>query len=175
MPAPLRVALLPLDDPRWAGYRGGYNRAVTTNVVPFLQRLAAVAVSQQDWNILWDDLHHQGDVGEASYAVVPYLVEYARIAPVIPWHVFGFTAVVELERTENRNPPIPPEIEVSYRAAIEELPRIGFARVQAWGEDAFEPFMACLALSLGRRQHARAYLDLSESEIAAFYEYMEKA
>jgi hypothetical protein len=89
--------------------------------------------------------------------------------------VFGFAAVVELERTENRNPPVPAEIELSYRAAIRELPRIGFDRVQAWGEDVFEPFMACLALSLGRRVHARAYLDMSESEIAGFYQYMENA
>jgi hypothetical protein len=37
-------------------------------------------MSEADWNILWDDLHHQGDVGEASYAVVPYLAEYARKA-----------------------------------------------------------------------------------------------
>jgi hypothetical protein len=35
--------------------------------------------------------------------------------------------------------------------------------------------MACLALSLGRRVHARAYLDMSESEIAGFYQYMENA
>ena len=96
---------------------------------------------EKAWDILWDDLHHQGDVGEASYAVIPYLVEYARRAQAIPWHVFGFTAVVELERTENRNPPVPAEIELSYRTAIRELPRVGFDRVQAWGEDAFEPFI----------------------------------
>ena len=169
------MALLPLDDPRWAGYRGGYNRAVATNVIPFLKQLSSGSVSENMWNILWDDLHHQGDVGEASYAVIPYLVEYARVANPLPWHVFGFTAVVELERTESRNPPVPAEMELSYRAAIKELPHIGLDRVQAWGDDSFEPFMACLALSLGRRLHARAYLDMSESEIAGFYRYMENA
>jgi hypothetical protein len=110
------MSLLSLNDPRWAEYRGGYNRAVL-NVVPFLKKLESGVVMENDWNILWDDLHHQGDVGEASYAVVPYLVEYARTAKVIAWHVFGFTAVVELERTENRNPAVPGEIEPSYRAA----------------------------------------------------------
>jgi hypothetical protein len=166
------MELLPVDDPRWTEYRGGYNRAVPANIVPFLQALRSGSVPENAWEILWDDLHHQGDVGEASYAVVPYLVEYARIAKVIPWHVFGFTAVVELERSENKNPPVPPEIEFSYSAAIRDLPRIGFDRMSAWGEDAFEPFMACLALSLGKRAHARAYLDLTESEIAGFYKYL---
>jgi hypothetical protein len=143
------------------------------NVVPFLTKLQSGVMSEGDWDILWDDLHHQGDIGEASYAVVPYLVEFARNAQVIAWHVFGFTAVVELERTENRNPPVPTEIELAYRAAIKELPRIGFERIEAWGEHAFEPFMSCLALSLGHRTHARAYLDMTETEIEGFYRYME--
>jgi len=165
------MTLLPLDDPRWAGYRGGYNRAAV-NVAPFLRKLSSGVIAEDDWSILWDDLHHQGDVGEASYAVVPYLVEYARTAPTIPWHVFGFTAVVELERTANDNPPVPDELAPSYAAAIRDLPRIGLDRAGAWGEDAFEPFMSCLALSLGRRTHARAYLDMSESEIEEFFRYL---
>ena len=166
------MALLSLNDPRWAEYRGGYNLTVL-NVVPFLTKLQSGVVADADWDILWEDLHHQGDLGEASYAVVPYLVQYARTANIIAWHVFGFTAVVELQRTENRNPPVPSEFELSYRTAIKELPRIGMSRVDAWGEDAFEPFMACLALSLGRRKHAQVYLDMSEGEIEGFYRYME--
>lgn len=165
--------LLPLDDPRWVEYRGGYNRAAL-DVVPFLRSLRAGVMEDEDWDLLWNDLHHQGDVGEASYAVVPYLVEYARTASTIEWHVFAFAAVVELARTEHRNPPVPAEIQPSYDAALKELSRIGFERVAAWGPDAFEPFIACLALSLGRRIHARAYLDLTESEIEEFDKYLER-
>jgi hypothetical protein len=45
-------------------------------------------------------------------------------------------------------------------------PRIALCRGQeCWGEHCFEPVMSCLALALNRRQHARAYLDLTESEI----------
>jgi hypothetical protein len=97
------MTLLPLDDPKWKEYRGGYNRAVN-DLVPFLAKLQSLDMSEEDWNILWDDLHHQGDVGEASYAVVPYLAEYAKSASQIAWHAFGFAAVVELERTEHDNP-----------------------------------------------------------------------
>ena len=163
------MTLLPLDDSRWNEYRGGYNLAVS-DLVPFLRKLQSIDLTEEDWKILWDDLHHQGDLGEASYAVVPYIVEYARKAPVIAWHAFGFPAVVELERTENNNPEVPEEIRESYTSAMKELPQIALSRgAEAWGEDCFEAVMACLALSLGHRTHARVYLDLTESEIPDFY------
>ncbi len=63
------MTLLPLDDSRWNEDRGGYGR-VAIDVVPFLRKLQSVEVTEEDWNILWDDLHHQGDVGEASYGAL---------------------------------------------------------------------------------------------------------
>ncbi len=165
------MTLLPLDDPNWKEYRGGYNRVVY-DLVPFLTKLQSLEMSDDDWSVLWDDLHHQGDIGEASYAVVPYLTEYAQSAPRIAWHAFGFAAVVELERTENDNPEVPEEIRDSYFASINELPKIALERGEdVWDEYCFEPVMACLALSMDRREHARAYLDLTESEIPEFYKY----
>ena len=165
------MTLLPLDDPKWKEYRGGYNRVVGC-LVPFLTKLQSLEMSDDDWNVLWDDLHHQGDIGEASYAVVPYLTEYAKSAPKIAWHAFGFAAVVELERTENNNPEVPEAIRDSYFSSINELPNVALERGEdVWGEYCFEPVMACIALSLGRREHARAYLDLTESEIPEFYKY----
>lgn len=165
------MEVLPLTDSRWGGYRGGYNRAVV-EVVPFLQSLVSGCVSERDWDVLWEDLHHQGDVGEASYAVVPYLAQYATTATPIAWHAFGFSAVVELERGRHANPEVPPELLEGYTAALQALPRVALDRgPEAWGEHCFEPVMACLALSLKRRDHARAYLDLTVSEISEFERY----
>jgi hypothetical protein len=64
-----------LDDSRWANYHGGYNRALY-NVVPLIHRLNSEGTSESFWEIVWDEFHHQGDVGEASYALVPYLADY---------------------------------------------------------------------------------------------------
>ena len=166
------MELLPLTDERWKHYRGGYNRVVV-DVIPFLEKLASGHLLEKDWDILWNDLHHQGDVGEASYAVVPYLAQYASIATRIAWHAFGFPAVVELERGQHGNPEMPPELFVCYTGALQALPQIALNRgPTAWGEHCFEPIMSCLALSLGRPLHARAYLDLTESEIPEFYKYL---
>ena len=96
----------------------------------------------------------------------------ATYATPIAWHAFGFPAVVELGRGQHGNPEVPPELVSSYTAAIQALPKIALNRgPTVWGEHCFEPVIACLALSLGRPQHGRAYLDLTESEISEFYKY----
>jgi hypothetical protein len=66
---------------------------------------------------LTDALHHQGDVDSASYAAVPYLLEYARRNPKLDWYVFALLFTIELSR-----PQPPPEIPEGYYRAIEELP-----------------------------------------------------
>ncbi len=165
------MSLLAPDDPKWAEYRGGYRRPVS-GLAPFLEKLLSLEVQEDDWNVLWDDLHHQGDVGEASYAVVPYLAEYAKSAPRIAWHAFWFPAIVELERTEHGNPEVPDEIRESYFASLQALPEIALTRgTNVWDEYCFEPVMTCLALSLGRREHARVYSELTDSVIQELFSY----
>jgi hypothetical protein len=61
------VELLPLDDPRWTEYRGGYNRTAY-DVVPLIYQLPREGTSDRFWEIAWDELHHQGRRGETSYA-----------------------------------------------------------------------------------------------------------
>jgi hypothetical protein len=69
------MRLLPLDDPRWKTYRGGYNRE-TFDSISLIRELQRSGFTESFWEKVWEDLHHQGDVGEASYAIIPYLVEY---------------------------------------------------------------------------------------------------
>jgi hypothetical protein len=49
---------------------------------------------------LWNELHHQNDVGEASYAAVPYLLEFARKSEKLDWNVFALISTIELSRTK---------------------------------------------------------------------------
>jgi hypothetical protein len=72
------MKLMPLDDSRWATYSGGYKSPY--NVVPLIYRLSDKGTSGDFWEVVWNELHHQGDVGEASYAFVPYLVARRRAA-----------------------------------------------------------------------------------------------
>lgn len=165
------MTLFPLDDPRWQHYRSGYNR-VKTDITPWIRQLLSGEFDDSLWSFLWDDLHHQGDLGEASYAVIPYLVEYVKRSGNLNWNVFAFAACVELERTENGNPPVPIEFERSYHEGLQELPQLAICRdsEKIWTAEQIMGIAACLALSKGHRGLARAYLDLSPGEAASFLE-----
>ena len=58
------------NEEQWAGLCGGYR-------TPYDPRNAIGKLREGDakaaWDELWQELHHQGDVGEASYATVPLL------------------------------------------------------------------------------------------------------
>ncbi|MEM1262477.1 MAG: hypothetical protein AAGH76_08775 [Pseudomonadota bacterium] len=167
--------MLPLDDNRWANYRTGYN-FLSFDIQEFLLRLVRATANGRDWDVLWDELHHQGDVGELAYATIPYLVAYAEKAQTIEWHAFGFPAVVEIARlTIRKNPSVPMELEPDYSESFKKLADIALRRGEsAWGEHCFEPIMSCLALAYNRPKHAELYLDATESEITDFFKYRDK-
>lgn len=94
--------MLPLDDPRWSKLTGGYR--VAYNAAPALKRMER---GEDVWSELWNELHHQGDLGEASYAAVPHLVRIAREASERRVDFYSLAATIESERTRQGNPPVP--------------------------------------------------------------------
>jgi hypothetical protein len=157
------IELFPLNDLRWAAYRGGYK--VPYDVAPLVQRLQTEGTSKKFWEVAWQELHHQGDVGEATYAMVPYLVDYQSRQRSIDEQVFHFCVVVELARPENENPPVPQELGPSYATALDRLPIIGVELMQRGCLEAeVMGVAAAIALVAGHRVLARAYLDFGRSE-----------
>jgi hypothetical protein len=158
------LELLPLDDSRWATYRGGYNRA-PYDVVPLIRRLHREGTSDMFWELVWDELHHQGDVGEASYALVPYVVEHLSRQRELDDQVFHYCVAVDLAQPENKNPPIPRELEFSYAMALRKLPVIGSQLLRrGCREAAVMGIAAATALAAGHRVLARAYIDFGRAD-----------
>jgi len=62
-----------LTDARWSMLAGGYR--IPYDPRPALSKLAANFADKSAWDELWNELHHQGNVGEASYAAVTALVD----------------------------------------------------------------------------------------------------
>jgi len=115
------------EDGRWANMTGGYKTPLDPR--PLLKKLEAGGDTREVWRELWDALHHQGDVGEASYASVPFIVESYRRRRVPDWNTYAIVAIIELARNEGENPDVPQWIANDYIQAIRELAEIGTSEV----------------------------------------------
>jgi len=156
--------LLPLNDPRWKTYKSGFNRT-PYDASGLAAQLIGAGPSAALWDACWGDLHHQGDVGEASYALVPYVVEYIRRSRAPDAMAAAFILTVEESRSGNGNPPLPPELLKSYEASLRELPAIALSEIPVpWSEDFLRYVVALIALANGQRTLATAYQDFSSSE-----------
>jgi hypothetical protein len=149
--------MLALDDPRWQSYRGGYRSVYDASTA--LRLLVSGKATPELWQEFWKELHHQGDVDEASYAAVPWLVDFIRRSPKLNWNALALIAVIELERP--KNPKVPEELSEAYFAAIHSLPAVlGMHPDQAWDELVMQSAAACIALARGQRWLGRAYFEL---------------
>jgi hypothetical protein len=70
---------------------------------------------------LWRELHHQGDVGVASYAALPQLVRISEARGKSDWNLYALTATIEIERHRKTNPPLPDWLSPSYKVAWDGL------------------------------------------------------
>lgn len=112
--------MLPLTDPRWKALKGGYK-------VPYdaSAPLARLEAGDDVWEELWQELHHQGDVGEASYASVPHLVRICAVLPSRDWNVYALVSTIEVERHRKSNPPLPEWVRTEYESALRDLLALG--------------------------------------------------
>lgn len=152
-----------MDDPVWEALHGGYR--VSYDPRPALAKLPT-ADPAAAWAELWQELHHQGDVGDASYAAIPALVErYADVA-TLDWNLYALAAVIELARRGGDNPAIPDWLIPSYRSAWSELERRAQAELPAATDPVLiDSIIAVLAVAKGRSAlAAMALMDESERQ-----------
>jgi hypothetical protein len=159
--------MLPLDDPRWQTYHGGYR--VPYDASRPLQQLFQGAPTAPIWEEFWQELHHQGDVDAASYAAVPHLLEYTRASAVLDWNVFALISTIELARPNNPEPP--PELRDAYTQALRDIPSIIGAHPQLqWDALLTQSIVACLALVRGQRGLAQVYADFGLEDAKEWWE-----
>jgi len=156
--------MLALDDSRWGELKGGYR--VKCDPRPLLANLENGIEIETTWHELWGDLHHQGDVGEASYAVVPHLVRIYRNHDTPDWNTYAIVAVIELAREKNNNPAVPKWLEDGYFSAIQELAKIGAAEVLTANDQETPPaILGIIAIAKGLRTHGKFLVSYSEDEL----------
>jgi len=156
--------MLKLDDPRWAELVGG--KGVSYDPRPAFERLKLDTDPDKVWQELWENLQHDGAVGEASYAAVPHLVEIVVARPERPWSFFLLAGTIELERESEDNPELPEWLEESYASAWETL--FELARDELAG--AADPLtlrclLATIAIAKGDSLRGRLLMDHDDEEL----------
>ncbi|HXT72773.1 MAG TPA: hypothetical protein VN785_02875 [Candidatus Angelobacter sp.] len=158
--------MLSLDDKRWQNLEGGYRTRFDPR--PLLSELETSKNANATWHELWEELHHQGDVGVASYAAVPHLVRIYRKHRVIDWNTYAIVAVVELARDNGKNPKVPKWLEDDYFEAIRDLAGVGAVQVlQTKNSEEIRAMLSILAISAGARTHAKFLINYSAEELLA--------
>ena len=156
--------MLSLDDKRWQNLEGGYRTQFDPR--PSLSKLDTSKDTNAAWHVLWEGLHHQGDVGEASYAAVPHLARIYRKRGVIDWNTYALVAVIELARDDGKNPQVPKWLEEDYFQAIRDLAELGAVEVlQTKNPEEIRAILSILAISAGARTHAKFLIDYSAEEL----------
>ena len=117
------------DDPRWADLRGGYR-------IPYDPRKALRSLEDntnvdEAWANLWNGLHHQGNVGEASYAAIPTLVRIHAARGIPDWNTYALAATIEEARQNRCNPNVPIWLRDAYESAWRQLVELALSDLHA--------------------------------------------
>ena len=152
--------MLPLFDPKWALLLGGYRVQFDPS-----KALSRLEQGQDAWEDLWQGLHHQGDLGEASYAAVPHLVRIAAQAELRNWNFYGLVSLIEVERRGRRNPPLPGWIADDYHAAWQHLERLALRDLPVCDDaPTVQTILGALALCKGQAKIGALITILDDSE-----------
>ncbi len=136
-----------------------------------LRAVEAGGLVEKDWDVVWGELHHQGDIGDAAYAVAASLVAFLAPRARTDWNLFAFLLTVESSRRSQRSPEIPDWVDQAYADAWRGLPSLAIDALRS-SEDALVVRMALavVATSKGLFQIGRLLSECDESEIAEFHE-----
>jgi hypothetical protein len=147
--------MIGLDDEVWAELEGGY-RGVRFDASRALRELKGSAgPSKEIWEVLWENLYHQGDVGASSYAAVVQLARIYREKGWLDGNLFMFAATVERARPAEKNPEVPQWLAEDYSRSLRELLEYGMDNIaERWEYNAVLGFLMLAALVQGRAELA---------------------
>jgi hypothetical protein len=152
------------DDSRWTELEGGYRMPFDPR--PLLKKLERSEELDSVWKELWSELHHQGDVGEASFAAVPHLVRICRDRGLLDWNVYAIVSIIELARKQRGNPDVPNWLKDDYFRAIHELADYGVSELPSIRDpETVRAILSVIAIEKGLRTHARFLINYSEDEL----------
>jgi hypothetical protein len=156
--------MLSFEDPRWNKLEAGYRTPI--DLRPLLQRLESDRDRKATWHEVWEELYHQGDVGEGSFAAVPHLVRIHRLHGAPDWNTYALAAAIELARGKGGNPDVPDWTREAYDEALRDLGQIGLKELPlASDQETVRSILGILAIVHGARTYGRILVEFSEDEV----------
>src|SRR5947207_8035744 len=153
--------MLDLNDPRWPSLQAGYRQAI--DIRPLLVRLENAKDPQPVWDELWQELYHQGDIGEASMIAVPHLLRIHRQRGTVDWNTYALAASIELARRSGKNRDVPNWAREAYQASLLALAQLGLQQLPiASDSETIRSVLAPVATFYGARGQGRLLVDLSD-------------
>lgn len=111
-----------LDNKIWQTLDGGYKIPFDASVpLKKLQSTNDQKIIADIFADLWDNLHHQGDIGLASYLALPQLVTICIDKKSLDWNFVGLSVLIEHCRQTKHNPKLPDEFKNEYFEALKKL------------------------------------------------------
>jgi hypothetical protein len=161
-----------LDNNIWSTLEGGYK--ITYDASAPLKKLQSTNDKTEADNAfaeLWDNLHHQGDVGLASYLSVSHIVLICIDKKSFDWNYIGLTLVIEHCRLSEHNPVLPTEYHEEYFNALKALEQYLLANFKSITDpDSLRLSLALFATLNGQTKLGKAIENLDEDVLNEFSE-----
>jgi hypothetical protein len=158
--------MLGLEDEKWLELQGGYRIPYDASVA-----LRSMQNGIDVWDELWEELHHQGDVGVASYAAVPHIVRIAEAMTKRERNFYGLVTTIEVERHRKGNPAIPEWLKSDYADALARASALAFADMASEKDDTtIRAMLSLIALAKGEVKLGAMLSGLDSSELDEWLE-----
>lgn len=156
-----------LNDKRWKTLIGGYQ-------TPYDASVELISLDSTDdptelaeiLDRLWDELHHQGDVGTASYYALPHIIKTAITKQQFDWRIIGLPLTIEHQRNSGTNPELPKELTEEYLNAIKNLGDYALSQINSELDNStYLTALSAIVTASGRIQLGKAILELEDKDI----------
>jgi hypothetical protein len=162
--------VIDLQNLIWAKLEGGYRIPYDVSVpLKLLEQSDNKELIESIWRELWNELHHQGDVGLASYLAIPQMARIAKSKKYFDSNLIGLCTIIEQQRHQLPNPVLPEEYIQYYLNGLRELTDIILDNIgHKMDDETYKLCLAGLATFSGRINLGKAILNLDEDVLIEF-------
>jgi len=156
-----------LLDNRWKELHGGYKIPYDASIpLTNLERTNKPEVINEVFKELWNELHHQGDVGVASYLAVPHLVRIAIDRDLCDSNLLSICATIEQQRHLGDNPDLPAEFLEYYNTGLSNLKEFVIKKLNSkLARTTFIVALSTVATCNGNYKLGKTILEMEDEEM----------